>query len=148
MIAVLQARLAAIAPNPFKSIETAASVAVVRESPPPRERTPIAYVLPLGAAPRAPEFATGITTQQFLARYGVVIAAPAQAQRQGEQAAVEIEPLSLAVRKQLFGWQPADAGDEFFMRPMELAGGRLVGLGAGLVLWLEEFAIMQEMRSA
>lgn len=148
MISVLKARLAAIDPLPFKSIETAANIAVVRENPPPREGTPIAYAIPLGHAPAAPEFATGITSQTFLARYGVAIAAPAQAQRQGEKAAVEIEALYLAVRKQLFGWQPADAGDEIFMRPMQLGGGRLVGLGAGLVLWLEEFAIQQQARTS
>lgn len=148
MIGILQARLDAISPQPFKSIETAASLADVRENPPPRERTPIAYVIPLGHSPRVPEFATGMTSQGFLARYGVAIAAPAQAQREGEKAAVEIEPLYQAVRKQLFGWQPADAGEDVFMRPMELAGGQLSGLGAGLVIWLEQFAIEQQIRSA
>ena len=54
----------------------------------------------------------------------------------------------MAVRKQLFGWQPDDTADEFFMRPMELGGGQLIGLGSGLVLWLEEFAIEQQIRSA
>lgn len=148
MIEQLKTRLAAIPSSPLKSIESAASVALVRESPPARERTPIAYVIPLRHSPRSPEFATGVTSQQFQTRYGVVIAAPAQAQRTGEQAATEIEPIIIKVRKQLFGWMPDDTADETFMRPMELAGGQLIGLGAGLVMWLEEFAIEQSIRSA
>lgn len=142
----MKARLAAMDPKPFKRVETAAQLALVAENPPARTELPIAFVYPGPQQAQKPEFGTGITMQTVAARYGVLMIVPAQAERHGEKSVLEIEPFFQAVRKQLVGWQPADAGDEVFQAPMAFAGGRLLALDDGLVIWADEYAIDMLLR--
>lgn len=148
MLAALKARIEAIAPNPFVRIAAAAEIASLAENPPARTELPAAFVYPAGHAARAPQFGTGITTQPVAARYGVLIFVPAQAERHGDKAAQEIEPFYQALRKQLVGWMPDDAGDETFLAPMALASGRALAFADGLMIWSDEYVIEQLLRVA
>lgn len=146
MLAVMKTRIEAISPNPFKVVEAAAQIASLAENPPARTALPGAWVYPSAHAAKKPEFGTGVTQQVVAARYGVLIIVPAQAERHGDKAAEEIEPFFQALRKQLVGWMPADAGDEIFLAPMSFASGRALAFADGLMIWSDEYVIDQLLR--
>ncbi len=146
MLAVMKERIEAIAPQPFKRISATAQIASLAENPPARTELPAAFVYPAAHAAQKPEFGTGVTQQTVAARYGVMIVVPAQAERHGDKAAEDIEPYYQAVRKQLVGWMPEDAGDEIFLAPMAFASGRALVFADGLMIWSDEYVIDQLLR--
>ncbi len=147
MIAATITRLQTMATSPFKAIEGAAGLAALRKALPPRTRLPLAYVYPLQITAGPDQSATGVTLQEARARIGIAILAGAQAEREGGQAAQDIEALCFAVRARLIGWQPADTQDEIFLAAMIFAGGQLLEIDEGMVLWADEFTIAQMIRS-
>lgn len=146
MIAAMIARLQAINPQPFKAIEGAAALADLDKNLPPRTRLPLACVYPMLQGAEDNQVSTGVVQQRVPSRFGVAIFQAAQAQRQGESAVLEMEPLYLALRKQLVGWLPADTADEIFLAPMLFGGGSMRGMEGGLAVWLDEFTIDQLIR--
>ena len=148
MLDAMMTRIGAIDPNPFKLVAGAAALAALTQNLPPRDKLPHAYCYPAGHSGGRNESGTVVTQQKVTGRYGVAYLAAALAQREGGAAAVEMEDLYTAVRKQLVGWMPADTAEESYRAPMLFEGGRLLEIEAGIILWTDVFTIDMTLRRA
>lgn len=147
MMAQVRARLDGQAKPPLRLVRGAAELALIAREPPPRANLPVAYVLPIRLSAGPNRLATLATSQRVAFRFAVQLVAGAEAQRDGQAAADAIEPVSVAVRRALVGWQPADEADMSVQGPCLYGGGRITGLDDGLLFWADEFEFPYDQRS-
>jgi hypothetical protein len=125
-------RLVAIPATPFRVVEGAAAFAALPEAGP--RAFPAAYVVPLDEVPDGRPRELGRMTQRVTASFGIILFAQNLAGAAGGAAVADLAALRLAVRRQLLGWAPADAG------AMQFAGGSLLGAAAGRLTWQDSYS--------
>lgn len=131
MLAETIARLQAQVPA-LKTVAGAAEFAALK-NPPPKERQPAAYVIPIADQAGTNKLVNGVR-QQVTTRFGVVLALGNLGDARGEAASKAIETTRAAVRAALLGWSPTADDD-----PIAFAQGRMIGLADGVVWWQDEF---------
>lgn len=124
-------------------VDTAAQLAALVRSGNLPNRTPCAYVVPLGFTTEPQKSAAGMFIQSIKPRVGVVIAVNTAGDASGAKSLPEIETLSDDVIAALAGWQPASAKDG-----LQIVKGQLVSLTRGLILYQLDFSITDQVRIA
>lgn len=99
-----------------------------------------AYVLPAGLRGGQPQAATGAFVQPLDEVISVVLVRPSEDQR-GARAMAEIAELIEEVLGVLAGWRPDGA-----LGPLRVNSGRMVNVGAGVMLYLLEFSVARQLR--
>lgn len=102
---------------------------------------PVAFVYPMGAD-ADPAALLGVHDQRLVERFGVELRlSQAAAAATGGPAQDAIEDLRDAVQAALAGWQ-AEPG----AKPIDYAGGSLLGFEGAIAIWREEFITERYLR--
>jgi hypothetical protein len=104
---------------------------------------PAAYLVPLGEQPEPSDALQG-TVQIVRATFGVVLLVKHAGDASGAKATQALQDLRLMVQATLLGWQPVPATDMF----VEFAGGGLLALDNGAVVWRDDFSVRRLMAAA
>lgn len=124
-------------------VEEAAELAeLIRRQALPN-RSPAAFVLPVGFDGGAGDAVTGLYRQPKTEVVGVVLIVEALGDPKAKRAIPKIDELVLAVLEAVAGWGPADAIGVF-----EARRGRLLAVNAGSVIYQIDFALSDQLRIA
>ena len=107
------------------------------------QRSPAAFVIPLGFNALAADAVTGLFRQSLDDVVGVVLVVEAAGDPKAKRAIDKVDVLKDAVLVAMCGWGPAGAIGEF-----RAQRGRLVSVAAGTVIYQIDFAIQDQLRIA
>lgn len=136
-------RLRATCPDFGGRIEGAAELSQLKRERLTPQRTPAAFVLPLGLDGETPDAASGLYRQSYRDAIGVLIVVAYAGDATGAKALPGLDALIWSAVSALAGWRPADEIGVF-----ELSRGRLLELEAGTVIYQLDFAIEDQLRIA
>ncbi|MPZ57616.1 MAG: hypothetical protein GEU91_14175 [Rhizobiales bacterium] len=105
------------------------------------QRSPMAYVIPLGFNAGASMDATGAHMQVLDQAVGVVLYVEASGDPKAKRALATIDTLEAALLAGVCGWVPAGAIDA-----VRAVRGRLVSVTAGAVLYQIDLALQTQLR--
>lgn len=106
-------------------------------------KTPCAFVLPLGLQGGEPDVATGIFRQQLDELIGVVIVVESAGDDTGARGLPPIDTIVRSVVNAVCGWAPGDQVGVF-----RLERGQLLSLAAGTIIYQLNFALGDQLRIA
>lgn len=137
VIARLKARCA-----DFRLIEGAAELSALVQGGRAPNRTPAAFVIPVGLRATPPSAAAGLFRQVYSETIGVVIVQTTAGDARGAAGVMPVHGLRQQVIECLAGWGPGGFG------VLELVRGSLVSLQAGTIIYQIDFSIPQQLRIA
>ena len=136
------ARIQAQVPDFDSRVEGAGELAVLTRGGHVPNRTPAAFVIPLGLSAQPPKDATGVHHQPTAETIGVVIVVTVANDARGAKAMPKVETLRDAVISALAGWTPASST----FAPFELTRARLMSLNNGTITYQVDFKINSYLR--
>lgn len=105
--------------------------------------TPAAFVIPARDGDAAPSpFMDTLTQQDVPSEFQVAIAVKNLSDADGAAATESLEPIRVAIRGALLGWQP----DAAYL-PCEYVSGRLEAFDNGVLWWTETYRTGYQIRS-
>lgn len=102
-------------------------------------RTPTAFVLPLGETASPADMVTGLYRQVLTENFGVLLITNSANDARGAAGVPDVSALRDQVIDALAGWGP---GAEV----LELTRGRLVSLTAGMIIYQIDFKTLKQIR--
>lgn len=105
--------------------------------------TPSAFVMPL-AYRGEPSNMLGVHEQRITEGFAVILVVSNKRDTTGAASLDDLSPLCQQVRDALAGWVPIPADGE----PVQITGGRLLGLIDGRLWWIDEFNVLTYYRRA
>lgn len=100
--------------------------------------TPTLFVVPMRDSAGRDQGFTGDVTQQVQSALAIVFVVDNKRDATGAAAINDLEPLRIAVRKQLLGWAPPGMD-----APFTTSGGQLIDMASGRVWWGDDYLIDQ-----
>lgn len=141
LVADIKTRMAAV--TGLAGIEEAADLAALIAAKQLPQRSPWAYVLPLGFNGGQPDVVSGMYRQPFEPVIGVVLVIRALDDAKARKALATIDQLEQDILAEICGWAPVGAIGVF-----RALRGRLVSVAGGLVIYQIEFALQNQLRIA
>lgn len=124
------------------------------DKPPPREKMPAAYVLPMEDAGTPNTLASKYLRQPLTRRVSIMLLTTSARDPRGEAAATALEPVIAKVRAALVGWtpplptQPSSGAVLTQVGPMQFRRGVLNDMSDGVLAWGEEFTLSVSLSTA
>lgn len=141
LVADVKTRIASAVADLSGRVEEAAELAaLVRDGALP-QRSPAAFVLPLGLDGREPGSVAGLFRQNVDETIAVVLVLQALGDPKAQRALTELATLIDQVVNAVCGFQPAGA-----IAPLQLRRGRLVSVSAGTIIYQIDFALPKQLR--
>lgn len=122
-------------------VEGAAALAALVKVGRAPNRTPSAYVLPLGLVARPTDTGAGLHRQSYTETFGIVIVLTVANDATGAKALPKINVLRDAVIQALAGWQPANAFDS-----LSLSRASLKSMAKGTITYQVDFTTTDYLR--
>ncbi len=141
LIADVKARMADV--SALQGIDEAADLSALIAKQQLPQRSPWAYVLPLGFNGGVGDAAAGIYRQPFDQVIAVVLVVQALDDPKARKALATIDDLEMQLLARICGWAPADVAGVF-----RALRGRLVSVAGGLVIYQIDFALQDQLRIA
>lgn len=122
-------------------VEEAADLAALVAAKQLPQRSPWAYVLPLGFDGGAGDAVTGLYRQPFRQVIGVVLVVQALDDPKARKALATVDGLEQALLAKICGWAPDGAIGVFGAQR-----GRLISVAGGLVIYQIDFVLQNQLR--
>lgn len=143
LVTDFKARMAPPAVDGLLGVDEAADLAALIAAKQLPQRSPWAYVLPIGFDGGAPDAAAGLYRQPFNSVIAVVLVIQALDDPKARAALATIDGLQQLLLARICGWAPASAIGVF-----RALRGRLVSVASGLVIYQIDFALQDQLRIA
>lgn len=122
-------------------VEGAAELAALVKTGKAPNRTPSAFVLPLGIIAQPADTVTGLHRQAFTESYAIVIVQTTANDKNGRKGLTKINILRDSVIVNLAGWSPSGSFDV-----LALTRAKLQSLNAGTITYQVDFSTKDQLR--